>query len=122
MAMNAEQKRVGNEVLEWFGILTGPLVWLTQFLTNYALVRWECINHGRLALHIVSAVSLAIVVASGIVALAYFLNTRQYSAASEQLPARPHFMAALGILSASLYSFAIIAQAIPSFILDPCQR
>jgi hypothetical protein len=122
MAMNAEQKGVGSDILEWFGILAGPLVWLTQFLTNYALVRWECINHGSLALHVVSAVALAIVISSGIVALVYFLKTREYSAASEQLPARPHFMAALGILSASLYSFAIIAQAIPSFILDPCQR
>jgi hypothetical protein len=121
MAVNAEQKGIGNDILEWFGILAGPLVWLTQFLINYALVRWACINHGRLSLHIVSAVSLAIVITSGIVSAFYFSRTREYSAASEQLPARRHFMAALGILSASLYSFAIIAQAIPSFILDPCQ-
>lgn len=120
MDINVEQKGVGNDILEWFGILAGPLVWLTQFLINYALVRWECINHGRLSLHIVSAVSLAIVISSGIISVVYFSKTREYSAASEQLPARRHFMAALGILSASLYSFAIIAQAIPSFILDPC--
>jgi len=120
--MNAEQKGAGNDILEWFGILAGPLVWLTQFLANYALVRWECIHHGKLSLHIVSAVSLAIVIFSGIIAVVYFFKTREYSAASEQLPARPHFMAVLGILSASLFSFAIIAQAIPSFILDPYQR
>jgi hypothetical protein len=122
MAMNAEKKAEANDVLEWFGILAGPLAWLTQFLTNYALVRRECMGHTKLALHIVSAVFLAIVVLSGIVSAMYFLKTRQFSAASEQLAARRHFMAALGIFSALLFSVAIIAQAIPSFILDPCQR
>jgi hypothetical protein len=121
MAVN-EQTGVGNDILEWFGILAGPLVWLTQFLINYALVRWECMGHSKFSLHVVSAVALAIVIFSGIVSGFYFSKTREYSAASEQLPARRHFMAALGILSASLYSFAIIAQAIPAFILDPCQR
>jgi hypothetical protein len=122
MAMKAEQKGVGNDILEWFGILAGPLVWLTQFLINYALVRWECIIHEKISLHVVSAVSLVVVLSSGVVSAIYFFKTREYSASSEQLPARGHFMAVLGILSASLYSFAIIAQAIPSFILDPCQR
>jgi hypothetical protein len=122
MAINAEKKAVANDILEWFGILAGPLAWLTQFLVNYALVRWECINHGRLALHIVSAVSLAIVISGGIVSTIYFFKTRQFSAASEKLPARRHFMAALGILTAALYALGIVAQAIPSFMLDPCQR
>jgi hypothetical protein len=122
MAMNTEKRGVVNDLLEWFGILAGPFAWLTQFLVNYALVRWECMNHGRLALHIVSAVSLVVVISGGIVSTIYFSRTRQFSAASEKLLARRHFMAALGILSSSLYALGIIAQAIPSFMLDPCQR
>jgi hypothetical protein len=113
---------VGNDTLEWVGILAGPSAWLTQFLINYALVREACIGHHNLALHVVSGVFFAVVVAAGILSTRYFFKTREFSAASEKLPARSHFMAALGILSSSLYTLIILAQAIPSFILDPCQR
>jgi hypothetical protein len=116
------KRATASDTLEWFGILAGPLAWLTQFLINYALVRWACIGHSKLALHIVSGIFLAVVISGGIVSAIYFCRTSEYSAESEELSARRHFMAAMGIFSASLYAFAIIAQAIASFILDPCQR
>jgi hypothetical protein len=122
MAVTEEKNAAANELLEWFGILGAPVAWLTQFLANYALVRWACIGHGKLALHLVSALFLAVAISAGVVSARYFSKTRQHSASGEEVSARPHFMATLGILSASLYSLAIIVQAIPSFILDPCQK
>lgn len=122
MVMNEEQKSLASDILEWFGILAGPTAWLIQFLINYALVRWECIGHSRIALHVVSSLFLAIVVSGGIVSAVYFTKTREKSAASEKLSARRHFMAALGIFSATLYSLAIVMQGVATFIWNPCQR
>jgi hypothetical protein len=120
--MNAEKKDNPGGVTEWFGILAGPIAWLTQFLANYALVRLACIEHNQLALHLISGVFLGIVIFGGVVAGACFFRTRGHSSSGEEISARPHFMATLGIFSAALFAFAIVAQAMASFILDPCQK
>jgi hypothetical protein len=120
--MNPEQQARRGDRVEWFCILAGPIAWLTQFEINYALVRWECMAHSRTALHVVSFVFLTVVIGVGVVSAVYFARTRRESAASEQLSARRHFMAALGILTSALFALAIIMQTIPGFILDPCQR
>lgn len=122
MVMNEEKKALRGDLLEWFGIFAGPIAWLAQFLINYVLVRWECIGHSRIALHIVSFIFLTIVISGGIVSIIYFNKTRDQSASSEKLSARRHFMAMLGIFSAALFSLAIVMQAIAGFILDPCQK
>jgi hypothetical protein len=120
--MNEEKKTLRSDILEWFGILAGPIAWLMQFLINYVLVRWECIGHSRVALHVVSFIFLAVVICGGIVPAIYFKKTRAQFVADEKFSARRHFMAWLGLFSATLFSLAIIMQAIASFILDPCQK
>jgi hypothetical protein len=122
MAMNEERKALTSDILEWFGILAGPVAWLTQFLINYALVRLECIRHSQIGLRLVSGIFLAVVISGGIVSAIYFTKTREQSAASEKLSARRHFMAAMGIFSATLYSLAIVMQGVATFIWDPCQK
>jgi hypothetical protein len=120
--MNTTQKKSSHDATEWFGILIGPVAWLTQFLTNYALVRLACKEHNNLLLHLISGVFLVIVISGGTVSASSFFRSRQHSASGEELSARPHFMATLGISSAALFAFAIVMQALASFILDPCQK
>ena len=52
----------------WAGILMGPIVWLTSFLTNFALAPWACAFRWKPALFVVSAVALLISAGSGIIA------------------------------------------------------
>jgi hypothetical protein len=120
--MNAEKKENPNGATEWFGILIGPLAWLTQFLINYALVQLACRQHNNLRLHLISGLFLAIVIFGGVVSAVSFSRSQEYSASGEEFSARRHFMASLGISSAALFAFAIVAQALASFILDPCQK
>jgi len=122
MVMNKEKRKDKNRGLEWGGILTGPVAWLTQFEINYALVRQACISHSVLVLHLVSLFAFGIVGIAGLISVNLFRKTSQDSASREGIPTRENFMALLGIFSASLYGLAIIAQAIPGFILDPCER
>jgi hypothetical protein len=124
MVMNAEKKSVANDCIEWLGILIGPVAWLIQFQINYALVHVECRHHTKLALHIVSVFFLLAVIGAGVVSKNYFRKTEAEtsSSSSEAFSARRHFMAALGITTSALFALLIIAQAIASFILDPCQQ
>jgi len=120
--MNAVQKNNTHEARQWFGILIGPIAWLTQFLTNYALVRLACREHNNLVLHLISGLFLAIVIFGGALSAISFLQSRDQSTSGEELSARPHFMAMLGISCSALFAFAIVIQALASFILDPCQK
>ncbi len=122
MAMNKEQQSSQSDGLEWFGMLIGPIAWLTQFLINYVLVRFECIHQNKIAVHVVHFTFLLLVIAGGIVSWVYWTKTRQEFSESEKMSARPHFMAMIGILSSILFSLAIIMQTIPGFLLNPCDR
>jgi hypothetical protein len=118
--MKMQNKR--GTALQWFGILTGPFAWLSQFILNYSLVRWECIDHSKTALHLVSALFLLIVVVAGIVSAKALIDTRQYTSSGEEIAARSHFMAMLGVFSSALFTLAIIMQIVATFVWSPCLR
>jgi hypothetical protein len=107
---------------EWFCLLTGPLAWLSQFIINYSLVRWECIDHSKTALHMVSASFLLMVVGAGILSAKVLIDTRQHTSSGEEMAARPHFMAMLGVFSSALFTLAIIMQVVATFVWSPCLR
>jgi len=122
MVMNTEKGSSQSDALEWLGILIGPVAWLTQFLLKYVVVRWECIHQSKVAVNAIPVVFLLLVIGGGIISLIYALKTGKSFAESEKISARPHFMAVLGIFSAALFTLAIVMQAIPTFILNPCDR
>ena len=122
MVMKAEQQSMRAAGKEWFGVLGGPVAWLLQFIVNYALVRWECIGHSSMTIHLVSAGFLLVVIAAGIVSVNNFARTRGHPASEEKMASRHHFMAVLGIFTSSIFTLGIIMQAIASFIWNPCMR
>jgi uncharacterized oligopeptide transporter (OPT) family protein len=116
------QKGMQNDALEWLGILIGPVAWLTQFLLKYVVVRWECIHQSKLAVNVIPIVFLVLVLGGGAISLFYARKTGKSFAESEKISARPHFMAMVGVFSSALFAVGIVMQAIPSFILNPCDR
>jgi hypothetical protein len=120
--MNKGKIFIDHPAIAWLGIFLAPLVWLTQFLINYALAQKACASYRLAAIHFVSFISLAIVIAGGVIAGCCFAATSKHSESGEGIFDRPYFMATLATFSAGLYSLAILMQTIASFVLDPCQQ
>jgi hypothetical protein len=109
----------------WFGMLGPPIVALLHQQVSYVLVPKYCHEGSALWLRVTSIACLAIVIVAGITALSCLARARPEGAGSaqqEESPlARPHFMAMVGVFSSALSLLIIIAQAIATFMLDPCR-
>lgn len=105
----------------WTGILTGPVLWFAQQQICFVLVPWVCTHGGVIWLHLVTLVCLLGTCGAGLLA---FTIRRREQHEHDLTPGqqRVHFMATLGVLSSLFFSALIVAQGIPNFVFDPCQR
>jgi hypothetical protein len=106
----------------WVGLLLAPVAFLINLEAAYALVPTACSSRTELPVHLVHLACLLLTL--------YGLLTawRCWKAAGAIWPggagdplARSRFMAGVGLLVSALFVLVIVAQWIPSFILDPCQ-
>jgi len=114
---------VAEKSLLWVGMLAGPLLWLIQLEVNYALVPWVCSEKASYILHISSLIFLLLALT---VAMISWQNWRKaVHTGPEDTPGgiqgTGRLMAGVGFMSSILFFLIILAQSIPSFILDPCQ-
>ena len=129
----------------WFGVLAGPLAWAMHEGVSYALVKVAC-SGGLLVLeHGITALALALAVAGAYVSArsyaAYRRDTPRAAVRATDQPEGPPtpqgvgrfgpegtsvngdavgLMAPLGVLSAALFAFAILMEALPDVVLSPC--
>ena len=119
---NTESLRSGVGAAQlWFGILAGPLTWAFDEGVSYALVPHACSTGHHYVLHIITVISFLIVI-SGLLAArsAHLRIPAEASLDGGGTFDRSRFMAVLGIAASSAFILVIIAQAIPRFILSPC--
>ena len=106
----------------WTGILVGPLAWVCDLALSYTLVRGSCLPEREQMLHLVVVASLGVIAAAAVMSGRAFQRTAPDSAtnwwASRQ---RAHFMATLGLMSSALFATAIVAGAIPLWVLNACR-
>jgi hypothetical protein len=106
----------------WIGVLVPPLAFLTNLEVAYALVPAACHARNVLLVYLVHAVCLVLTVLAGLTALRYWrASGAVWPGGAGGRLSRTQFMAGLGVLTALLFGLVIVAQWIPSFILDPCQ-
>jgi len=98
----------------WAGVLIAPVVWLVQFEIRYVLVPW-CCAHGHVGYLRLTSVA-AVVGALLCVGLARHNLRRARGAECDR------FMAVVGLLLGCLFLLLILAQALPDFFLNPCQK
>jgi hypothetical protein len=105
------------------GVLFAPLGFLLSLQANYLVVRWACAYGWMILLYVVS--SAALVISAG----GMLLSLRNWMAAGQHWPvdtfgilSRNRFLAVLGLLMSGLFLILVVAQTIPIFILNPCQR
>jgi hypothetical protein len=107
----------------WAGLLTAPLAFLLHLEINYALVTQLCQSQHKIAMHVVTFTFLLIAACGGIIS---WLNWREagskWPGEAGSIRERSRFMSVVGLLISALVIFGLIAQWIPQFIFDPCQR
>jgi hypothetical protein len=111
-----------QDLLLWISVLGGPIVWLLSFEARFALVPWACTFQSKMALF---GVLIAALVLCGSCAM---IGWQQWKALGENPPTseggafwRSNFMAVGGMVLSAGCSMILIAQAIPEFMLGPCQ-
>ena len=106
----------------WTGILAGPTAFAVNLTATYALVKWTCHSDREIVLHLISLAALIIVLAGGwISTVALRQSTAAVPTDAGTPEARARFMALLGIASSAFFIFAVVANAVPQWVLDACQ-
>jgi hypothetical protein len=106
----------------WAGILLPPVAFLLNLEAAYALVPAACSSRNLLPVHLVHAAALGFAILGGATALRFWRQSGSTWPGGEGgRLSRNRFMAGLGVFMGLQFGLVIVAQWIPSFILDPCQ-
>jgi hypothetical protein len=107
----------------WAGILAGPIAWAADLVVSYSLVQWTCGGGPPVVLHLVTLFALAMIGGGA------WSAWRSLQAASSSAPLdggspdqRGRFMAVLGLAMCALFATAVVAAAIPRWVLDACHQ
>ena len=106
----------------WTGIVAGPIAWALDLMASYAVVKWVCHTSNYAILPIITAASLAIVIAGAAIAWKALMHTSNDVPTDGGQPhQRARFMAVLGLASCGLFALQVLAGAIPHWVLDACR-
>jgi hypothetical protein len=137
----------GGLLVQWTGLLAGPIAWLLQLQVAYVLIPWACAHDQQnLSLHLVTIASLLLTAGGA------FIARRDWRGDGSEPPgdtvgtgsagrvngvggvggvggvssavnarARSRFMAVLGLCTSAFFFLVILVQGLASFILNPCQ-
>jgi hypothetical protein len=106
----------------WVGLLLAPIAFLINLEVAYALVPAACSSRNELPIHLVHAFCLLLTLYGLVTAWRCWKAAGAIwpGEAGDQL-SRSRFMAGTGLLVSGMFVLVIVAQWIPSFVLDPCQ-
>jgi hypothetical protein len=106
----------------WVGVLLAPVAFLLNLEVAYALVPTACSSGNELPVHLTHLACLLLTLYGLVTAWRSWklVGTTWPGGAGDPL-ARSRFMAGTGLLVSAMFVVVIVAQWIPSFILDPCQ-
>jgi hypothetical protein len=105
----------------WTGLLLPPFAWFLHQQLSYMLVLWACASGRQFVLHLVTVAMLLLAGAGGFIAWRNWQRTgRGWSDEAGGMRPRSRFMAVAGLLSSGMFVLVILAQEIPSFLLNAC--
>lgn len=105
-------------MMQWLGVLTGPVVLLTSLSIAYALVHFACASGERWPLHAVSVIALLLTL-GGALSAWYIMRTGR-SPDENRTAARSRFMAIIGLMLSGYFVLVVIVLTIPQFMLSAC--
>lgn len=105
----------------WTGLLLAPAAFLANLELGYALVSTACRTGRTLPLHLVHLACLLLAVLGILVAQRNRRLSDVPGAEENSRTAQSRFMGQLGVAVGLLFALVIMSQAIPGFVLSPCQ-
>lgn len=112
-----------ENMANWPALLVAPSLALTNLSITYALTTPECSHQSDVAMHVVSAVILAICVLLTLQAWRNWLAQGGGSVTpprQDDAAVRGRFMSAVAGMVGTLSSLVVIAQWFPQWVLSPC--
>jgi hypothetical protein len=114
-----------------FALLGAPVAWTLHFLLSYVLVGYGCSTGWgglRAWLVVLTVASLAAAVAAGLLARRLWVRAREvdlptddrWDARMGERTARVSFLMVTGLAMAGLFSLAILYEAAPVLLVQPC--
>lgn len=117
-----EQRKATTPRALWLLVVVGPIITAIQHEVNFILVRHACSAQRNVMLYGVTLLGIALTIASIIVGNNIRKRASEtWPGEAEDLETRVTFIAILGMLSSVMSLHVMVAQFIPTIILDPCQ-
>lgn len=110
-------------VMLWGGVLLAPIAWVLHQQSCYLLVYWACESRQMFVFHLITLVLLLL--AGGGTYLAWRCwhgSGPEWADEGGSVADRSRFMALSGLLMSGLFTLVILAQWIPTLMVDPCVR
>jgi hypothetical protein len=108
--------------LQWIGLLLAPAAFFAHLQIGYLLVPWACVRDGRLWVHLLGALAIAMALAG--VWAAWTTHARSDNAQPNDDPGavpRTRFMGTVGLCMSGVFVLLLVAQWAAGFIISPCQ-
>jgi len=102
------------------GLLIGPLAFGADLLLSYMLVEHSCSTGHFYVMHVISVVCFLIVLGGAWMSWQQYQRARGGSNDGGSPLDRSNFLGLLGTLSSLFFAVVIIANALPRFVLSPC--
>lgn len=109
----------------WFGLLAGPVVWGLHLGISHFMVDWVCAGSARGGwFHGVTLIAVAVSVAGAIRAWHSHqrLGTETPDDSAGDVHDRSRFMTTGGMALSVFFTMVIVAQWLPTLLLDPCTQ
>jgi hypothetical protein len=106
----------------WTGILAGPLAAMFNLALNYAVADTTCTAGVRTVLNVVALGCLALTCGGFVLSWELWRSTGGGWPSDGSEPDRSRFMGLWGTLANLFFFVVVIAEWIPVFVLQPCQK
>lgn len=114
-------RQPGAHAVQWFGVLGAPVAWAAEEVVSYATTQHACSTGSEWLLYLYSFCALAVGAAALAAAWRSYAVTRPPAKNSGGAPEdRTRALGILGLMTAALFTLAILASAVPKVILSPC--
>jgi protein-S-isoprenylcysteine O-methyltransferase Ste14 len=107
----------------WAGVLLAPMAFLSNLQVNYTLTQMLCPGGRTVLLHMATILFMLITAGGCLIAWRTWQRAgKEWPDESEDKRTRNRFLGIVGLMISALSFLIIVAQWIPQFIFNPCQR
>ena len=104
----------------WIITATGPAVWIAHLGLTAAVVPWQCNQHGRWLVNVLTVVCAVAIAASMLIA--YRLRTRALRAPDVPGNETLAFVALVGLAWGGISLAVTIVEGLPNTVLSSCPK